>query len=128
MAAGARRTYSIGSFDYIVDDYVYEVAVGCTTHRREYSDFSANNKEPSAGVPQPESAAEEVAGRRNWLREYVDRLASVSSRTMSFRSSGRFFAGNSSSRRSDAAVVPEDLEANRAGEEISEFFRWISGI
>ncbi|XP_057800247.1 E3 ubiquitin-protein ligase ATL4-like [Salvia miltiorrhiza] len=113
-SAGARRMYSLGSYDYTVDDHVYEVPVGCTTHhRREYSD----SKEASV--------AEE--GRRNWLTEYVERLqASMSSRTMSFRSSGRFFA--SSSRRSDAAVVPEDLEANRAGEEISEIFRWISGI
>lgn len=121
--AGARRTYSLGSFEYIVDDYSYEVAVECTTHRREYSDLISIGKEQSVGIPQ----AEEVpGGSRNWLREYVERVASISSRTMSFRSSGRFFSG--SSRRSDAAVVPEDLEANRAGEEISELFRWISGI
>ncbi|XP_047983275.1 E3 ubiquitin-protein ligase ATL4-like [Salvia hispanica] len=105
------RTYSLGLYDYTADDYLYEVAVGCTTtHRREYSDFKDS------------SAEEEVSGgRRSWLAEYVERLAS-----MSFRSSGRFFGG--SSRRSEAAVVPEDLEANRAGEEISEIFRWISGI
>ncbi|KAL1546536.1 RING-type E3 ubiquitin transferase [Salvia divinorum] len=114
--AGAPRTYSLGLYDYTADDYLYEVAVGSTTtHRREYSD-----KESSA-------PAEEVAGgRRSWLTEYMERLASMSSRTMSFRSSGRFFAG--SSRHSEAAVAPEDLEANRAGEEISEIFRWISGI
>lgn len=115
--AGARRTYSLGSFEYIVDDYSYEVAVECTTHRREYSESISIGKEQSVGIPQAE---EVTGGSRNWLREYV---ASISSRTMSFRSSGRFFSG-----RSDAAVVPEDLEANRAGEEISELFRWISGI
>ncbi|KAH6813071.1 hypothetical protein C2S51_022089 [Perilla frutescens var. frutescens] len=103
---GARRTYSLGSFEYIVDDCVCEVAVGYTSHRGGFSE-----KESS------EAAAEEDRGRRNWVREYV---ASISSRTMSFRSSGRFFSGRS--------VVPEDLEANRAGEEISEIFRWISGI
>ncbi|KAG6437834.1 hypothetical protein SASPL_102764 [Salvia splendens] len=114
------RTYSLGLYDYTADDYLYEVAVGCTTtHRREYSDFNSNDKDSSA--------EEEVSGgRRSWLAEYVERLTSMSSHTMSFRSSGRFFAG--SSRRSEAAVVPEDLEANRAGEEISEIFRWISGI
>ncbi|KAG6434503.1 hypothetical protein SASPL_106140 [Salvia splendens] len=120
-SAGAPpRTYSLGLYDYTADDYLYEVAVGCTTtHRREYSDFNSNDKDSSH--------AEEVSGgRRSWLAEYVERLASMSSRTMSFRSSGRFFAG--SSRRSEAAVVREDLEANRSGEEISEMFRWISGI
>ncbi|KAM7471997.1 hypothetical protein LguiA_010180 [Lonicera macranthoides] len=60
--------------------------------------------------------------------EYVDRFASsisVSSRALSFRSSGGFFTG--SSRRSDPVVV-EDIEANRIGEEIGELFRWISGV
>lgn len=120
----SRRTYSLGSFDYVVDEYSYEVAVECMTHRREYSDHSISiGKEATVGIP----PAEEVhGGMRNWLREYVERVASISSRTMSFRSSGRFVSG--SSRRSDAAVVPEDSEVNRAGEEISELFRWISGI
>lgn len=113
-----------------MDDYVCEVSVGCTTHRRGVSDFTSNHKESSVGITEPEPPGEalaaEVSGGRNWLREYVDRLASISSRTMSFRSSSRFFSG--SSRRSEAAVVPEDLEANRVGEEISELFRWLSGI
>ncbi|GMP28866.1 hypothetical protein CsSME_00004224 [Camellia sinensis var. sinensis] len=49
------------------------------------------------------------------------------SRTLSFRSSGRFFTG--SSRRSNTVVVVDDeLEANRIGEETSELFQWFSGI
>ncbi|KAI3449026.1 hypothetical protein Pfo_005691 [Paulownia fortunei] len=129
---GAGRSYSVGSFEYIVDDNRYEVSVGSTTHSIGVSDCTSNDKESSVGIPIPEPPGEvlaaEVSGGRNWLREYVDRLASfsISSRTMSFRSSGRFFTG--SSRRSEAAVVPEDLEANRVGEEISELFRWLSGI
>ncbi|PIN12965.1 hypothetical protein CDL12_08593 [Handroanthus impetiginosus] len=129
---GDRRSYSIGSFDYIVDENGYEVSVGSTTHRRGVSDCTSVDKESSVGIPIPEPPGEllaaEVSGGRNWLRDYVDRLASVSisSRAMSFRSSGRFFSG--SSRRSDTVVAPEDLEANRAGEEISELFRWLSGI
>lgn len=73
-------------------------------------------------------AAEVAAARGSWLREYVDRLsASLSSRTASFRGSGRFFTG--SSRRSEIAGVGDyDLEANRVGEEISELFRWFSGV
>lgn len=43
-------------------------------------------------------------------------VSAVSSRTGSFRGSGRFFGG--SSRR---------IEANRIGEEITEMFRWLSG-
>jgi E3 ubiquitin-protein ligase ATL4 len=73
-------------------------------------------------------AGEVAAARGSWLREYVDRLsASLSSRTASFRGSGRFFTG--SSRRSEIAGVGDyDLEANRVGEEISELFRWFSGV
>ncbi|XP_052192175.1 E3 ubiquitin-protein ligase ATL4-like [Diospyros lotus] len=119
-----RRSYSIGSFEYIVDDG-YELSVG-STHRRGPSDCTSVDKE-STGVPEPpgENLAAEVGGR-SWLREYVDRFASISSRTVSFRSSGRFFTG--SSRRSDSIVAVDDCETNRIGEEISELFRWFSGV
>lgn len=60
-------------------------------------------------------------GSRSWLKDYVDRL----SHGISFRSSDRFFTG--SSRRSEEMTVM-DLEANHAGEEISELFRWFSGM
>uniref|UniRef100_A0A5B7AA19 Putative E3 ubiquitin-protein ligase ATL4 n=1 Tax=Davidia involucrata TaxID=16924 RepID=A0A5B7AA19_DAVIN len=131
-----RRSYSIGSFEYIVDDG-YEVSVG-STHRRGISDCPSVDKD-STGVPaatrteqvpeQPGQSLEaEITGGRSWLRDYVDRFASISlsSRALSFRSSGRFFTG--SSRRSDAVVPVDDLEANRIGEEISELFRWFSGV
>ncbi|KAL1562059.1 RING-type E3 ubiquitin transferase [Salvia divinorum] len=128
VAEGDRRSYSIGSFDYIVDDNGYEVSAGSVTHRRGASNCTSADKESSVGIPIPdppgEALAADVSSGRNWLRDYVDRLASVS-----FRSSGRFFSG--SSRRSDpvaAASAVEDLEANRVGEEISELFRWFSGI
>ncbi|CAK9181013.1 unnamed protein product [Ilex paraguariensis] len=124
-----RRSYSIGSFEYIVEDG-HEVAVGSTRHHRGLSDCTSVDKESiGAPVPEPpgEGVAGEVSGGRSWLRDYVDRLpfVSLSSRTMSFGSSGRFFTG--SSRRSDTVVPVEDLEANRIGEEISELFRWLSG-
>ncbi|KAL3815226.1 hypothetical protein ACJIZ3_016494 [Penstemon smallii] len=127
---GERRSYSIGSFEYIVDDNGYEVSVGSIAHSRGVS--GSVDKESSVGIPMPETPGEalaaDVAGGRNWLREYVDRLASVSfsSRAMSFRSSGRFFSG--SSRRTDPVFAAEDLEADRVGEEISELFRWLSGV
>ncbi|XP_027113449.1 E3 ubiquitin-protein ligase ATL4-like [Coffea arabica] len=126
-----RRSYSIGSFDYIVDDGC-EVPVD-STHHRGVSDCTSTDKE-SFGIPVTgppgESLAAEVAGGRSWLRDYVDRLSSFSfsSRTMSFRSSGRYMFG--SSRRNDVVVPVADLEANPnpIGEEIGEYFRWLSGV
>ncbi|OMP00805.1 Zinc finger, RING-type [Corchorus olitorius] len=119
-----RRSYSIGSFDYVVEEES-EVTRN-QTHRRTVSD-----KEEIGGLEVASEAnlAAEVANGRSWLKDYVDRLSvSLSSRAMSFRSSGRFFTG--SSRRSDisGSVADYDLEANRIGEEISEMFRWFSGV
>ncbi|XVF22886.1 hypothetical protein REPUB_Repub12eG0209500 [Reevesia pubescens] len=118
-----RRSYSVGSFDYIVEE---ESEVTRTqTQRRNVSD-----KEEVGGADQAASEASlasEVATGRSWLKEYVDRLSfSLSSRSLSFRSSGRFFTG--SSRRSDTFEADFDVEANRIGEEISEMFRWFSGV
>ncbi|THG21724.1 hypothetical protein TEA_024106 [Camellia sinensis var. sinensis] len=90
-SSDGRRSYSIGSFDYIVDKG-YEVSVD-STHRRGLSNCTFISKD-SAGVPvvvnvpPGENLASEVTGPR-WLRDYVDRLASISSRTVSFRSSDR---------------------------------------
>ncbi|KAL6565833.1 hypothetical protein OROHE_004888 [Orobanche hederae] len=128
---GARRSYSVGSFEYIVDGNGYEVPVGCTTHSGRFSDFNLDDKESSVGIPIPpdspgEVLAAEFSGGRNWLRECVYRLASVSNSSRTVRSSGRFFSG--SSGRSEGVVAFEDLEAYRAGEEISEIFRWFSGV
>ncbi|GMI73897.1 TOXICOS EN LEVADURA 4 [Hibiscus trionum] len=118
-----RRSYSIGSFDYIVEEES-EVTRN-QTHQRNVSD-----KEEVSGAEAASEAslAAEVATGRSWLKEYVDRLSSLSSRALSFRSSGRFFTG--SSRRSDIAGADGDydVEANRIGEEISEMFRWFSGV
>lgn len=134
-----RRSYSVGSFDYIVD-HESEIAVA-STHRRGASESSAADKDKdeagahsnqSAPEPPGPSTAAEVASGRSWLKEYVDRLSSaaslsISSRALSFQSSGRFFTG--SSRRNEATSVGDwDLEANRVGEEISEMFRWFSGV
>ncbi|EPS63236.1 hypothetical protein M569_11550, partial [Genlisea aurea] len=133
-AEGDRRAYSIGSFDYIVDENGYEISIGSLTHRRGASDCTSVDKESSVGIPIPEPPGEAIAADvsacRNWLRDYVDRLASsisISSRALSFRSSGRFFSG--SSRRTDPVNPADDPDANhRVGEEISELFRWLSGV
>jgi E3 ubiquitin-protein ligase ATL4 len=118
-----RRSYSIGSFEYLVDEDS-EISM---SHAHQWS---VSDKEESGAFPETTEAslASEVGAGRSWLKEYVDRLSfSLSSRAMSFRSSGRFFSG--SSRRSNITGAGElDLEANRVGEEISEMFRWLSGV
>ncbi|EXB38370.1 E3 ubiquitin-protein ligase ATL4 [Morus notabilis] len=121
------RSYSIGSFDYLVEEDSEVVLTNA--HRRTISDFKEPPPPASIPVPEPSVVAEVASSGRSWLKEYVDRLSmSLSSRAMSFRSSGRFFSG--SSRRSDVVLgVGEwDLEASRVGEEISELFRWVSGV
>ncbi|KAF2312654.1 hypothetical protein P3X46_014544 [Hevea brasiliensis] len=123
-AVEPRSSYSVGSFEYIVQEES-EVTMS-HTHRRSVSD-----KEVGAAVyqsTQEPNLAFEVGSGRSWLKDYVDRLSnSLSSRALSFRSSGRFFTG--SSRRSEIASIGDyDVEENRVGEEISEMFRWFSGL
>ncbi|XP_022733853.1 E3 ubiquitin-protein ligase ATL4-like [Durio zibethinus] len=123
-SAEQRRTYSIGSLDYIVDEES-EVTRN-QTHQRN---VSIKEEIGGAEATSEESLAAEVATGRTLLKEYVDRLSfSLSSSASSFRSSGSFFTG--SSRRSDisGADGDYDVEANRIGVEISEMFRWFSGV
>ncbi|KAK8325907.1 hypothetical protein V6Z11_A11G082200 [Gossypium hirsutum] len=108
-----RRSYSIGAFDYIIEE---ESEVNRDQTHRNVTDKEA-------------SLPADVSTERSWLKEY-DRLSFyLSSRSSSFRSSGRYLMG--SSRRSGSiSSVPGDydVEANRIGEEISEMFRWFSEI
>ncbi|KAF5206578.1 E3 ubiquitin-protein ligase atl4 [Thalictrum thalictroides] len=152
-----RRSYSIGSFEYIVEDETSEIAIE-PIHRRGDSESTFGGKKdeipsPAAGMnprtPGSEIAAEVASGGRGWLKDYIDRLASsssassISSRALSFRFSERFFTGSSrrsesftgSSRRSNNSAVGAivnggnwDLEGNRYGEEIGSFLRWLSGV
>ncbi|KAG2324699.1 hypothetical protein Bca52824_007427 [Brassica carinata] len=128
------RSYSLGSFDYVVDDVESEISESNFNYRnasRKQDDATATAvavATSDSNAAFEASLAGEIGneGSRSWLKDYVDRLSrGVSSRAMSFRSSGRFFTG--SSRRSEEMAVV-DLEANQAGEEISELFRWISGV
>uniref|UniRef100_M4CGS1 RING-type E3 ubiquitin transferase n=1 Tax=Brassica campestris TaxID=3711 RepID=M4CGS1_BRACM len=129
------RSYSIGSFDYVVDDVESEISESNFNNRnasRKQEDATATavavTTSDDSNAAFEANLAGEIGneGSRSWLKDYVDRLSrGVSSRAMSFRSSGRFFTG--SSRRSDEMAVV-DIEANHAGEEISELFRWLSGV
>ncbi|GAU49733.1 hypothetical protein TSUD_43200 [Trifolium subterraneum] len=121
---GDSRSYSIGSFDYYVVE-PSEVPFS-QDHRRSISDQKEIHI-PFSDDSSVVTVAGEVSGSGHWLKDYVDRLsATISSRTASFRSSGRFFGGGGSSRRIEP--VDYDVEGGRIGEEISEMFRWLSGV
>ncbi|CAN8254148.1 unnamed protein product [Cochlearia groenlandica] len=135
-SADQHRSYSMGSFDYIVDDVDSEISETnfnriSTSRKQEDAIATATSAvavNSNSNLAFESSLASDIGndGSRSWLKDYVDRLSrGISSRAMSFRSSGRFFTG--SSRRSEEMTVV-DLEANHAGEEISELFRWLSGV
>lgn len=113
------RSYSVGSFECVVEEG-HQLSIG-SIHQRGVSERSGDKE--SVGVPLPEPPGEsltaDICSGRSWLRDYIDRIAS-------FRSSGRFFSG--SSRRSDVVVPVDNLEAGQIGEEISEYFRWLSRV
>ncbi|KAK9911178.1 hypothetical protein M0R45_035099 [Rubus argutus] len=120
--SSARRSYSIGSFDYLVDD---ESEVQLTS-----AHGSSDRKEeviivmppPPPPLPSEDNLAADVASGRSWLKEFVDRLSSSSR-----RSSGRFFTG--SSRRSEIGGAGEWIsESGQVGMELSEYFRWLSEV
>ncbi|KFK35224.1 hypothetical protein AALP_AA5G256500 [Arabis alpina] len=115
------RSYSIGSFDYVVDDVESEISESNFNRKNEDAIVAVAVTNPAFEASLAAEIGGNEGGSRSWLKDYVDRL----SRGISFRSSGRFFTG--SSRRSEELTVV-DLEANQAGEEISELFRWLSGV
>uniref|UniRef100_A0A7N0TIM4 RING-type domain-containing protein n=1 Tax=Kalanchoe fedtschenkoi TaxID=63787 RepID=A0A7N0TIM4_KALFE len=129
-ASHRSSTYSLGSFDYVIE--AESELSPAATHTRTVShdkDDITTTLQGHSGASASDNLAAEV-GRggisTSLLRDYVDRLsATISSRTLSFRSSGRFFGG---SHRRDDVAGEYDVEANRAGEEISVMFRWFSGV
>ncbi|KAL6124583.1 hypothetical protein ACLB2K_077095 [Fragaria x ananassa] len=119
--SSARRSYSIGSFDYLVDD---ESEVQLTNARNGSSDRKEEVIVVLGELPPPlpseASLAADVANGRSWLKDFVDRLSSSS-----LRSSGRFFTG--SSRRSE--IGGEWIsESGQLGVEFTEYFRWLSEV
>ncbi|XP_050386585.1 E3 ubiquitin-protein ligase ATL4 [Argentina anserina] len=121
--SSSRRSYSIGSFDYLVDD---DSEVQLTNARNGSSDRKEEVLVVVGNLPPPlpseASLAADVANGRSWLKEFVDRLSSSS-----LRSSGRFFTG--SSRRSETPVPGDWIsESGQVGVEFSEYFRWLSEV
>ncbi|CAJ1975711.1 unnamed protein product [Sphenostylis stenocarpa] len=122
------RSYSVGAFEYFIDEEAeIEVAFSYASRRSVSGEKDEGVAVEAAADSLPSLAGEVGRGgssnSNGWLKDYVDRL----SNTMSFRSSGRFFTG--SSRRSDVVVGGDyDAEANRLGDDIGEMFRWLSGV
>ncbi|KAJ8625989.1 hypothetical protein MRB53_019296 [Persea americana] len=139
IGSGSQRSYSMGSFDYVVDDDIEAQVVVAPPagHGRGGSDCVVKDKEEAP--PPPGGDVAEAVGGRGWLKEYVDRLASSasssfsSSRALSFRLSGRGGSATGTSRRIDGVPVSSGMSwdmdrAVRAGEEASHFFRWLTGV
>ncbi|RLN07151.1 hypothetical protein C2845_PM11G29740 [Panicum miliaceum] len=93
-AGDDRRTYSLGSFDYRVDEEVEAVVSRIT---RPAVSAAAKSATQQAAPATPGEALAEAAGSRGWLREYVDRLASSAS-SLSGRWSARWSQGHHSAR------------------------------
>ncbi|KAK1285267.1 E3 ubiquitin-protein ligase ATL4 [Acorus calamus] len=120
------RSYSIGSFEYVVEDAEVVAAA------EPAPPYRAAKAEPES------SAAEEVAeavggGGRGWLRDYLDRV--VSSASSSFRVSRRwsFRSGGGDVGDGGGDGGGRDLEGNRSGggDEsgrfyYESFYRWLT--
>lgn len=116
MSTGHARSYSLGSsFEYLVEDDVEAVL--------ERMRRGAEGK-PENGIGAPGAEIAEVAGsgRRGWIRDVVDRIASSASSSFnSLRFSGRIGANQA------------DLESNSFVEWEEEsgfavFYRWLAGV
>ncbi|GJM86475.1 hypothetical protein PR202_ga02338 [Eleusine coracana subsp. coracana] len=125
-AADDRRTYSLGSFDYRVDEEVEAVVA-----RIARPAAAAVKSSTTAAAPAtPGEALAEAAGSRGWLREYVDRLASSAS-SLSGRWSARWSQGHHSHRRDDSWGWDPEAASRAPDEEEPPFvglYRWIVGV
>jgi E3 ubiquitin-protein ligase ATL4 len=145
------RTYSLGSFDYQIDEEVEAVvsrvaritaressAVKEEMEKPSAEEGSAPAPSPSPSPPPPgETVAEAAGSSRGWLREYVDRLAS-SAYTFSERWSSRWSQGQSQQQRQEEPWLwdPEaaDMSAAPGSDEEEEetafmvMYRWIAGV
>ncbi|EEE50592.1 hypothetical protein OsJ_30770 [Oryza sativa Japonica Group] len=137
----ARPTYSLGTFDYHIDEEV-EAVVSRAAPMTTRSAAAVKEDKPAAeqSPPPPGEAVAEAAGAtRGWLREYVERLATSASSLSSF--SGRWSSRWSQSYQSHHSHSQEepwlwDAEAVRMSppgteEEETAFmvlYRWIAGV
>ncbi|CAD6262536.1 unnamed protein product [Miscanthus lutarioriparius] len=139
------RTYSLGSFDYQIDEEVEAVVsrVARITARESSTvkEEKPSAEEASAPAPAPQlpggTVAEAAGSSRGWLREYVDRLAS-SAYTFSERWSSRWSQGQQSQQQRqeepwlwDAEAADMSAAPGSDEEEETAFmvmYRWIAGV
>jgi E3 ubiquitin-protein ligase ATL4 len=142
-AGDDRRTYSLGSFDFRVDEEVEAVVARITRPAAAVSAAAAKSATHQAAPATPGEALAEAAGSRGWLREYVDRLASSAS-SLSGRWSARWSQGQGHHSRSQSQGHRQDdswrwdpeavtgAAMHRAPDEEEPAFvalyRWIVGV
>ncbi|OEL14757.1 hypothetical protein BAE44_0024223 [Dichanthelium oligosanthes] len=134
------RTYSLGSFDYQIDEEVEAVVsrVARIIAARESSTVKEEKpptEDGSAPSPPGEAVAEAAGSSRGWLREYVDRLASTAY-TFSERWSSRWSQGQQRQEEpwlwdAEAAGMSSAPPSGSDEEEETAFmvmYRWIAGV
>ncbi|KAK1274509.1 E3 ubiquitin-protein ligase ATL4 [Acorus gramineus] len=116
------RVYSLGSFEYVVDDAGVVVVA-------EEPPYKVGDPPPPPTAEAAEEVAEAVGeGERGWLREYLDRMASSASSSMRFSRRWSFRSGGG-----DGGGVSWDLdlEGSGGGDEsgrfyYDSFYRWLT--
>jgi E3 ubiquitin-protein ligase ATL4 len=120
-AGDDRRTYSLGSFDYRVDEEVEAVVSRITRPAVSAAAKSATHQ--AAAPATPGEALAEAAGSRGWLREYVDRLASSAS-SLSGRWSARWSQGHHSARWSQGQGHHSRSQSQSQSYRQEDSWRW----
>ncbi|KAJ1272506.1 hypothetical protein BS78_06G206600 [Paspalum vaginatum] len=129
----SRATYSLGSFDYQIDEEVEAVVPSRVAVVKEEKPPSGAAEERSAPAPPGETVAEAVGSSRGWLREYVDRLAS-SAYTFSEMWSSRWGQGQGQQRQEEPWLWDAEMSAPPGSDEEEEetafmvMYRWIAGV
>jgi E3 ubiquitin-protein ligase ATL4 len=120
------RTYSLGSFDYQIDEEV-EAVTRPTTIR----DVMIKEETPAAAEDAPSPPGEAAGSSRGWLREYLDRLASTAY-TFSGRWSSRWNQQTHNvGRQEEPWLWDAESPAPGSDEEETAFmvlYRWIAEV
>lgn len=117
VSTGHARSFSLGSsFEYLVEEDVEAVL------ERMRRGMPEGKPENGIGAPGPEVAELAGSGRRGWIRDVVDRIASSASSSFnSLRFSGRI-AGNQGDLEADSFVQWEEESG------FGVFYRWLAGV
>jgi E3 ubiquitin-protein ligase ATL4 len=136
------RTYSLGSFDYQIDEEVQAVVSRFARPTQTIRDVMAKEEKPDveeAPCPPGETVVEAAGSSRGWLWEYVDRLASTAYTfpgRWSTRSGAQSHHQTQNARQEepwlwDTQAAAEMSSAPGSDEEETAFmvlYRWIAGV